>query len=268
MAESQPKGTQPKGNRFFKLLRRGGGKGAKAQRSVADDGALWAAHDRATGAAHTAGEATHRIATSVAKQRSSIDAAADQARTIRARGDDSERTLARVADTFERLSLVALNAGLEGVRLGDVVGRPLSLVSDDVRGHAERGAETVRELTLALRDTLRELGAIAERFDDARAQAAEIAQEVAKAQTASSEGERALGELGDRMRKATGTDPETAKAIAQATEHARALVTALGALSGRVPRALLTSALRPMLEPLVRALFEDELADDDGADAP
>ena len=71
-----------------------------------------------------------------------------------------------------------------------------------------------------------------------------------------------MSDLGERLRRATGSDPETARAVAQATEHARALVTALGTLSGRVPRALLTNALRPVLEPLVRSLFEEDAAED------
>jgi hypothetical protein len=36
-------------------------------------------------------------------------------------------------------------------------------------------------------------------------------------------------------------------------------------LSGRVPRALLLSALRPVLEPLTRVLAEDEQGDEEPA---
>jgi len=250
-------------NRFFRLWRRNP-QGGAAARSVSEEGALWAAHTRATEATQQAAEAAQLAASSTVKQRASLDAGADEARATGARGDEAQRQLARVADAFERLNILALNAGLEGARLGEVAGRPLSLVSDEVRSQAERGSESARELVRALQETMRELSALATRFDDARALGADITQHASGAAGAAAESARALGELGDRLRKATGSDPETAQAIAQATEHARALVGALGTLSGRVPRNLLTAALRPMLEPLVRALFdEEELAEEE-----
>ena len=243
-------------NRFFRLWRRT--PQTAAARSVTEEGALWAAHTRANDSTKQAAEAAQLAASSTVKQRATLDAGADEARAIGARGEEAHRQLARVADAFERLNILALNAGLEGARLGEVAGRPLSLVSDEVRSQAERGSESARELLRALQETSREVASLATRFDDARALGADITQQASSAAGAASESTRALGELGDRLRKATGSDPETAQAIAQATEHARALVGALGTLSGRVPRNLLTTALRPMLEPLVRALFEEE----------
>ena len=245
---------QPK-NRFFRLWRRSD---TKVARSITEEGALWNAHAVAQTSTTQAAEAAERAVTSAAKQRASLDAGADEARAVAARNEELQRHDARLADAFERLDVVALNAGLEGARLGDVAGRPLSLVSDEVRAQAERGAESAREMGRTLGECARELGTLGTRFDDARAHGADVTQHASSSAGAAAEAARALGELGERLRTATGSDPETAQAIAQATEHARALVTALGSLSGRVPRALLTNALRPMLEPLVRSLFEEE----------
>ncbi len=249
---------QPK-NRFFRLWRRGGASSAKgAARSITEEGALWAAHGRAQGSATQASEAAERAAASTAKQRASLDAGSDETRSIATRTEELSRHVARLSDAFERLSVVALNAGLEGARLGEAAGKPLSLVSEEVRAQADRGSESAREIGRALLDFTRELSSVGSRFDDARGHGADATQQASTAAAAAAESTRALTELGDRLRTATGSDPETAQAIAQATEHARALVSALGTLSGRVPRALLTTALRPMLEPLVRSLFEDE----------
>jgi methyl-accepting chemotaxis protein len=242
-------------NRFFRLWRRGD---AKVPRSIAEEGALWTAHARAQESTKQASEAAERAATSTAKQRATLDAGADEARAAAARNEEVLRQVSRLADAFERLDVVALNAGLEGARLGEIAGRPLSLVSEEVRAQAERGAESAREIGRSLGDCARELSALTTRFEDARAHGGDVTQHASSAAAAAAEAARALGELGDRLRTATGSDPETAQAIAQATEHARALVSALGALSGRVPRALLSNALRPMLEPLVRSLFEEE----------
>jgi hypothetical protein len=52
--------------------------------------------------------------------------------------------------------------------------------------------------------------------------------------------------------------------VAEAAEHAKALVTALSRLSGKVPRQLLLSALKPLLDPLARILV-DAGEDEEGA---
>lgn len=250
-------------NRFFRLWRRAGA-GGKAARSITEESALWASHGRAQTSATQAAEAAERAAASTAKQRASLDAGSDETRAIGTRTDELSRHVARLAEAFERLNVVALNAGLEGARLGEAAGKPLSLVSEEVRAQADRGGESAREIGRTILDFTRELSSVGTRFDDARAHGADATQQASNAAAAASEASRALGDLGERLRTATGSDPETAQAIAQATEHARALVAALGALSGRVPRALLTSALRPMLEPLVRSLFDED--DDEGGD--
>jgi len=251
MAERQTK------NRFFRLWRRGG-ESKGAARSITEEGALWAAHGRAQESTTQASDAAERAVASTAKQRATLDAGTDEARALFTRIEELQRQIARLGDAFERLNVVALNAGLEGARLGEASGKPLSLVAEEVRAQGERGGEAAREIARTLGDCSRELGAVGTRFDDARGHGADVTQHASVAAAAAAEASRALGDLGERLRRATGSDPETAQAIAQATEHARALVSALGALSGRVPRALLTNALKPMLEPLVRSLFDEE----------
>jgi methyl-accepting chemotaxis protein len=245
-------------SRFFRLWRRSGTDGGKAVRSITEEGALWASHAHGQESTAQASEAAERAVASIAKQRATLDAGTDEARALIGRTDELQRQIARLTDAFERLNVVALNAGLEGARLGDVAGKSLSLVGDEVRAHTERGADSSREIGKTLSDCARELGAVAARFDDARGHGADVTQNASVAAAAAAEASRALADLGERMRRATGSDPETAQAVAQATEHARALVSALGTLSGRVPRALLSNALRPVLEPLIRSLFDED----------
>ena len=246
-------------SRFLKLLRRTATNAQKTQgRGVGEENALWLAHERAVASNKVASEAAQRIAAAAAKQRSSFEATAEQARSAAARTPELERIAVRVRDTFERLGLIALNAGLEGARLGESGGRSLSLVSDEVRTLSERGGEAVRELSQGIGEVSRESGALAARIDDARTQTGEIGQAAALASSSSLELERVLGDIGERLRKTTGSDPDTLRAIATATEHARQLVVALGALSGKVPRTLLVSTLRPVLEPLLRVVADED----------
>lgn len=247
-----------KKRRLFRLLRRGTREAAN--RSPLEESALWAAHQRAATAVKDSGDAAQRIASHVAKQRGTVDALADRARAVAARAQDLSASFARIVDSFARLELVALNAGLEGARMGEGAGAALGLVSDEVRSQATRGSEASRELSSALGEIGSELLQVNASLDRTREAAAEVAQEAARVGGASADAERALGDIGDRLRKATGSDPETARAIAEATEHARSLVSALGTLSGKVPQALVVSALRPVLEPLARML---EGEDDD-----
>lgn len=243
----------------MRLLRRTATNAQKHQgRGVAEENALWLAHERAVLSTKTAGEAAMRIAAAAAKQRSAFDATAEQARAAAARTPELERIALRVRDAFDRLGLLALNAGLEGARLGEAAGKSLSLVSDEVRTLSERGAEAVRELSQGIADVGRESGALAVRIDEARAQTGEIGQDAAVASSSTLDIERVLADMGERLRKATGSDPDTLRAIATATEHARQLVVALGALSGKVPRAILVSTLRPVLEPLLRVVADEE----------
>jgi methyl-accepting chemotaxis protein len=252
--------------RLFRMLRRaaapagrlaGAGRGG---RNAAEENALWLAHERAGEATRGAAEAAQQATTSLAKGRSASDAALDRGRALLLRSQEATARAARLSEVFERLGLVALNAGLEGSRLGEGAGRPLSLLSDEVRTHAARGGDLARELGTALGELAMELSQLQTHVERAVEAALEAAQATSRATTSSSVAQTALGEIGERVKKTTGSDPETARTLAEAAEHARHLVTALGTLSGKAPRGLVMASLRPVLEPLLRLLDDDDSA--------
>jgi methyl-accepting chemotaxis protein len=255
--------ADPPKQRLLRLLRRttkssrsvGGG------RSTADASALWSAHERALVRARDAGAAAQRIASGAARQRASIDGVADRMRALSSRAAEAQAGFARIIEAFERLALVALNAGLEGARVGEVEGKQLGLVSDEVRAHSSRGAEMARDLGAGLAQLAVELGQLESNVAKAQAVVDEVTQDSARALGAASDAESALADVGERVKRATGSDPETVRAIAEVSERARALVASLGTLSGKVPRSLLAAAMRPVLEPLARLLAEDDPGD-------
>jgi methyl-accepting chemotaxis protein len=257
-------GSDPPKQRLLRLLRRStrGGR-VTSERSTSDEGALWSAHERALARARDAGAAAQRIASSAARQRMSIDTVSDRARSLSSRAAELQGAFARVVDAFERLALVALNAGLEGARLGEAEGRQLALVSDEVRSHASRGAETSRELATALMQLAADLSQLEGQVGQAQTVVSEVTQDSARAAGAASDAESALLDMGERVKKATGSDPETVRAVAEASERARALVASLSALSGKVPRTLLVGALGPVLGPLSRLLGDEEPEEDE-----
>ncbi len=257
--------ADPPRQRLLRLLRRTKRTAREtAERSALDVSALWSAHERALVRARDAGAAVQRIASSAARQRAAIDAVADRMRALSSRAGEVLGGFARVVDAFERLGLVALNAGLEGARLGEVEGRQLGLVSDEVRAHSARGGEAARELGDALAQLAADLGRLDAHVATAQGVVAEVTQDSARAAGAASDTESALIDVGERVKKATGSDSETVRAVADASERARALVAALQALSGKVPRALVAATLRPALEPLAHLLAEGD-ADEPGA---
>ncbi len=187
-----------------------------------------------------------------------MDAVADRTRALSSRAGELHLGFARLLDAFERLGLVALNAGLEGARLGEAEGRQLGLVSDEVRAQSSRGGDAARELGTGIGQLATELTQLESHVGQAQLVVAEVTQDSARAAGAASDAESALLDMGERVKKATGTDPEAVRAIAEASERARSLVASLAALSGKVPRAMLVGALRPALEPLARLLAEEE----------
>jgi methyl-accepting chemotaxis protein len=250
----------PSKRRYIRLLRRSAKSPptSAASRTAIEENAFWISHERAVLRAREAGEAAQGIASVVAKQRAAVDAIADRARAVSGRAQELSAIFGRIGEVFDRLGLVALNAGLEGARLGESAGRAVLLVSDEVRTHALRGGENVRELTSTLAEMAQELALLVSSFEGPRSASGEMAQQAAVAAGASADAERALVEIDARMRKATGSDPETSRAIAEASERAHALVQSISDLGGRVPQEVLLRALRPMLEPLVRLVADED----------
>jgi methyl-accepting chemotaxis protein len=255
MPDKQPK------RRFLTLLRRTARNAqlGAAGRSASDESALWAAHDRALGSAGDAGAAAQRLSSHVARQRGAVDTVGDRTRAVATRAQELSTGVARVRDAFDKLGLVALNAGLEGARLGEAPGRALLLVSDEVRAQSTRGSEAARDIGDGLAEVAGELTQLEAYVGLARDTSGDIAQDASIVGAACSTLEGALVDIRERLRKTTGSDPETVRAVATVAENARSLVTSLTVLSEKVPRTILLAALRPALDPLAR-LFADEEA--------
>jgi methyl-accepting chemotaxis protein len=194
------------------------------------------------------------LAAHVAKQRAAADVLNDRLRTVLARAEELAAIFGRVTDAFERLGLVALNAGLEGARLGESTGRALLIVSEAVRDHAARGSDSARELGSTLHDVAADIGKLQPYVDQLRQGAQDAAQEVTRVTAAAGEAERAVADVGSKLEGATGCDPRTARVLALASEHASALAAAIGSLGDKPPTVALKAALRPALAPIAQLL--------------
>jgi hypothetical protein len=223
-----------------------------------DDAALWAAHEKASASLKESSARAERVAATVARQRAHIEGAGERANLVSARSEGLGPGAARVTEAFERLGVVALNAGLEGARAGEPQGRALLLLSEEIRANVVRGADAASELVRAADEIAAESAEVRRQIERSRVEVSEVGQEAAQLQAAALSAARSLEDVGVLIRKATGIDPEMARVVALAAEHARGLMTALSALSTAAQAGPVLGALRPVIGPLVRLLGEIE----------
>jgi methyl-accepting chemotaxis protein len=246
------------------VLRRTTGAGATSDedtraigaQNAAQEASLWASQEQAAQALAASTVLSERVATTVARQRTAIDAAAERASLMAARSEGLSVSVARITEAFDRLGVVALNAGLEGARVAEPQGRALLLLSEEIRANVSRGADAARDLRGSVEEIASEAGEVRRSLERSRGEASEVGEEAAKLSAASQQAARSLEDLAQRLRKATGMDPDVARAIGMASEHARGLMTALSTLSTAAPGGLVAGALRPVIAPLVRLLSE------------
>ena len=215
---------------------------------------LYNAHEAATQATHSATSMCQAAGATAAQQRGALDAASDHARLLVARGRDLRATAQQIRESLERAKLVALNAGLEGSRLGEPAGKAIVAIADEMRSLVGRGLESLEEHLSLLGQVDRERDKLQEQVEHAQQRASGLAEELLRSQAALREANTALGKLGEGLQRSTGADPQMARAVSSAAEHARGLLDALSTLSGQSQRGLMWRALSPTVKPLLKLL--------------
>jgi hypothetical protein len=168
-----------------------------------------------------------------ARQAAEIEGLLEGGERLALGGRDLRSGVQELRDSLERGRLSTLNAALEGARLGEVAGKALMAMTEEVRSalgrcadmlddHAARVAELERErerLVLAL-------GPLA---DAARA----VASEVTRAAERNRSQRAVLSELALEMRQRLGIDPELGGLVARAARELSELLDTLSALEAR-----------------------------------
>jgi methyl-accepting chemotaxis protein len=267
--------SAPRRRRWLDVLRRAAqredaGELATPGEPTPIDAALWSAHGDAQRAVGDAAEKAGRVVDAAARHRVALNGASERAGAMVTHAEGLTLAATRVGDALERLGVVALNAGLEGARTAEPQGKALLLLSEEIRSHVSRGAETARDLVSVVEELASETGQIRKEIEGARTAAEETGQAAESLGVSLGRARQALTDAERHLKRATGIDPETARAMSLATEHARGLLSALSTLSTATQaRPLLLGALRPALAPLSRLLRElwEEGGDDEGARA-
>lgn len=172
-----------------------------------------------------------------ARQATEIEGLLEGGERLALRGRDLRAGVQELRDTLERARLSTLNAALEGARLGEVAGKALMAMTEEVRSALGRSADVLDDHAARVAELERErerlvlaLGPLA---DAARAVANEVTRSAERTQAQ----REALAALARELRERLGVDPELGALTARATREAGELLETLAALEARGAQA-------------------------------
>lgn len=184
-------------------------------------------------ASSDADQASGQASAQAARQAAEIEALLEGGERLALRGRDLRTSVQELRDTLERGRLSTLNAALEGARLGEVAGKALMAMTEEVRSALGRSADVLDDHATRVTELERErerlvlaLGPLA---DAARA----VASEITRAAERSHSQRDALNELALELRQQLGVDPELGGLVARAAREAADLLDTLTALEAR-----------------------------------
>lgn len=213
---------------------------------------LLAALEATKAAAAHAGNEQREASTGLARQRVELEAVHESVRNLVSRGRDLRNTLQVLRESVDRAKLSALNAGLEGARLGEPMGKALVVMSDEQRNLLARALDALEEHGTLLAELERErercVAGLSQLGDDARRTGAAFSRAEQQSQLTCAFLEQLRADFGELF----GGDPEAARALGEAAAQVRTAATSLRELTQRAP--LGADALRELLSPLLALL--------------
>ncbi|HEY6077903.1 MAG TPA: hypothetical protein VIW29_03830 [Polyangiaceae bacterium] len=202
-------------------------------------------------------QAGERAQAQAARQATEIEGLLEGGERLALRGRDLRAGVQELRDTLERARLSTLNAALEGARLGEVAGKALMAMTEEVRSALGRSADVLDDHAARVAELERErermvlaLGPLA---DAARAVANEVTRSAERTQTQSG----ALSTLAHELRERLGVDPELGALTARAVREAGELLETLAALDARGAQAQ-AQELRERVAALAKPSRTDE----------
>ena len=187
----------------------------------------------ALSASADAADASGQAGAQASGQAAEIESLLEGGERLALRGRDLRASVQELRDTLERSRLSTLNAALEGARLGEVAGKALLAMTDEVRSALEHGKGALDEHVARVAELEHErerlVLALGPLSDAARA----VAADAARAAEQSRAQHRALSELALELRQRLGVDPELGGLVANAARQAAALLETLSALEAR-----------------------------------
>ncbi len=194
--------------------------------------------------------AAERASDTASRQRLSLDRVTEQVKQLAQRADDLAASAVEMGDTSDRAALLALNTGIEGLRVGGEVARTLGSLGEELRKLSQRSAGGARELATGLKGLVDQARGAVGTLDEARAAAKIAGDEAARAASAAESARRADVALTAAVTRFHAMDTQTEALVAQ-------IDASVDRLSSDVERA---RAQLAGLEPSARTVVETALA--------
>ena len=195
--------------------------------------ALLSLLDRARRAAGQADQAELDAASAANRGRSELELLGDALRANPARSRELRTSVQLLREALERAKLSALNAGLEGARIGEPLGKALVDLAQDLRDQLNRAVATLEEHSAMLQDLERERERLTEAVENARGALLASHEAQARAQPLKRDLDKALHDIERDVIRQLGSDPETARLLSSAAEQAKILRESLAGLMAR-----------------------------------
>lgn len=156
-----------------------------------------------------------RASDTASRQRIVLDRVAEQVKQLAERAGELAASAAEMGGTSERAALLALNTGIEGLRVGGEVARTLGSLGEELRKLSQRSAGGARDLAAGLEGVVdRARGAVAA-LDEARVAAKLAGEEAARAASAAESARRADRALASAVSRFHAMDTQTEALVAQ-----------------------------------------------------
>ncbi len=230
--------------------------GPKAELAAVQGARILAALDAAKSAAARVVTEQRSASAALRRQQAELEAVQEAGQKVAERGRDLRNSLALLRESVDRAKLSALNAGLEGARLGDPVGKALVVMGDEVRNLLARAVDALDEHTALLveveRDRERAHMDLVRSNDNTRQTSSALSRSEEQSQLTTA----LLAELRTDWGELFGEDAEAARVLAETAGQVKNVANSLLELAQRAPLGV--RELRELLRPLLALLPQGE----------
>jgi hypothetical protein len=187
----------------------------------------------------------------VARQRGEIEALSEWLRRFETSLREARSHIDTLGVALDRIKIVALNTGLEGARLGDLAGKALISVSDELRTLTARGLELLSEQACTVEQMEADRQRLVALTERSQSHLSELESRLREALASEQLTHQGLLRFATTLRQSTGLDVEAAAGVSRVSEQARGLVESLAGLAKSERQTAVRAALLPALEPLI-----------------
>ncbi|MEI9954159.1 MAG: methyl-accepting chemotaxis protein [Pseudomonadota bacterium] len=217
---------------------------------------LLAALEAAKTAATRANSEQRAASAGLDRQRGDLEAVQESAQKLATRSRDIRNSLQVLRESVDRAKLSALNAGLEGARLGESIGKALVVMSDEQRNLLARALDALQEHGALLAEVERDRDRCVAELSHVSEGARQMATVLGRAEQQSQLTSALLHELRTDFLELFGRDPESVAAMAVAAAGVQAAAASLLELTRRTP--LGAEVVRELLRPLLALIPASE----------